>query len=65
MSQSDRDMARRREERGHRIVTNIALSFEEAQAWDLEFWQSRTPEERINALEELRADRENIGHASH
>ncbi|MFH1530193.1 MAG: hypothetical protein ABIK09_05585 [Pseudomonadota bacterium] len=65
MSQLDKDMERRRKERVRRIVTNIAWSYEEARAWDLGFWQARTPEERINALEELRADRHNIGHASH
>ena len=60
MPESDQDMERRRKERVARIVTNVARSFEEARAWDLEFWQSRTPEERINALEELRADRDNM-----
>ena len=65
MSQHDREMAERRAKRIRRIVTNVAQSFEEAQEWDIEFWQSQTPEARINALEELRADQRNIGHANH
>ena len=47
------------------MVTNRARSFEEADEWDLSFWQAHTPQERINALEELRADRHNLGHAGH
>ncbi len=63
MARIDDEMSRRREEHARRMKTNRARSFEEADAWDLAFWQARTPQERINALEELRADRHNIGHA--
>jgi len=45
-------------------VTNVAHSFDDAEAWDIEFWQSRGRDERINALEELRADWDNISHAN-
>jgi len=40
----------RSEERRRRIVGNRAKSFAEAEAWDLEYWQSKTPEERLSAL---------------
>ncbi len=65
VSDTDQALAKRRAERMRRIVTNIAYTFEEAEAWDLEFWQSKSPEDRLNALEELRADWSNIRHADH
>lgn len=39
-----------------RMVVNHARSFEEAEAWDLEFWQNQTPEERLSALVAIRRD---------
>lgn len=42
--------------RKHRIVVNKASDFAEAESWDLLFWQSRTPEERLAALAALRND---------
>jgi hypothetical protein len=33
-----------------------ASSFADAEAWDLEFWQRRSPEERLSALVALRRD---------
>ncbi len=46
-----RSRARRR-----RIVVHRASSFADAEEWDLEFWQSRTPEERLSALVAIRRD---------
>jgi hypothetical protein len=46
---------RSRERRG-RIVAHRATSFRDAEAWDLRFWQSRTPEERLSALVAIRRD---------
>jgi len=46
----------RSEERRRRIVGNRAKSFAEAEAWDLEYWQSKTPEERLSALVAIRRD---------
>jgi hypothetical protein len=46
------------------MVVNRARSFEEAAAWDLAWWQAHTPRERIEALEELRAERRRFGHAA-
>jgi hypothetical protein len=39
-----------------RIVAHMASGFEDADKWDFEYWQSRTPEERLSALVALRRD---------
>ncbi len=46
----------RSEERRRRAVGNRAKSFAEAEEWDLAFWQSKTPEERLSALVAIRRD---------
>jgi hypothetical protein len=46
----------RSRQRSRRIVTNRANSFAEAEIWDLDFWQSMTPEDRLSALVALRRD---------
>lgn len=46
----------RSRERRERLVANRAASFAEADAWDLEFWQRRTPDERLSALVAIRKD---------
>jgi hypothetical protein len=46
----------RSRERRQRIVAHRASTFEDAEAWDLAFWQSRTPEERLSALVAIRRD---------
>ena len=38
------------------MVAHVASSFEDAEAWDLEFWQRMTPEERLSALVAIRRD---------
>ena len=38
------------------MVGHRATSFEDAKRWDLEFWQSVTPEERLSALVAIRRD---------
>jgi hypothetical protein len=43
-------------ERRKRMVAHRATSFEDAEAWDLDFWQQRTPEERLSALVAIRRD---------
>ena len=50
----------RARERRKRIVVNKASSFEEAEAWDLDFWLARTPEERLEAYMALRDDVEKV-----
>ena len=47
-------------ERRKRIVANVAHSFEEAEDWDLWFWQNWTPEERLSALMAIRRDIEKV-----
>ena len=37
-------------ERRRRMVANLAHSPEEAEAWDLDFWQKAGPEARLSAL---------------
>jgi len=46
----------RSRERRRRMVGHVAKSFEDADRWDLEFWQSVTPEERLSALVAIRRD---------
>ena len=38
------------------MVTHRATSFTDAEAWDLDFWQRMTPEERLSALVAIRRD---------
>ena len=33
-----------------------ATSFADAEAWDLDYWQRRTPEERLSALVAIRRE---------
>ena len=39
-----------------RIVAYRAQSFQDAEAWDLAFWQSQTPQQRLSALVTIRKD---------
>lgn len=42
--------------RRKRIVAHRAANFREAEKWDLDFWQSQTPEQRLSALAAIRRD---------
>lgn len=44
MSLEERSRQRRQRMEAHRTT-----SFEDAERWDLEYWQARTPEERLSA----------------
>lgn len=46
----------RSRERRRRMVAHRATTFEDAEAWDLRFWQGCTPEERLSALIAIRRD---------
>ncbi len=46
----------RSRQRRRRIVGNVANSHEEAEQWDLKFWQSLSPQERLAALEAIKRD---------
>jgi len=38
------------------METHRATSFSDAESWDLEFWQRRSPEERLSALVAIHRD---------
>jgi hypothetical protein len=48
-----RDRAAKRKAR---IVAHRAESFQDAEAWDLAFWQRQTPQQRLSALVAIRND---------
>jgi predicted RNA-binding Zn ribbon-like protein len=37
-------------------VAHRAANFEEAEAWDLDFWQRQSPEQRLSAFLAIRRD---------
>lgn len=49
---SEERAARRRKQ----IQVHRAKSFADADDWDLDFWQSRSPEERLSALIAIQED---------
>jgi hypothetical protein len=51
---------KRSEDRRKRIVAHISHSFEEAERWDLEYWQSLPPASRLAALVAIRRDIEKV-----
>ncbi len=51
MSLKERAAARRK-----RIVAHRAADFKDAESWDLTYWQSQTPEQRLSALVAIRRD---------
>lgn len=51
--------ARSRLRRG-RIVAHRASDHADAEAWDLDFWQSQSPEDRLSALVAIRRDVEAV-----
>jgi hypothetical protein len=55
MTESERAAARRR-----RMVTNRARSHDEAEDWDLRFWQSLSPQQRLSALVAIHRDVEKV-----
>ena len=46
----------RSSKRRKRIVAHCASSFQDAEKWDLDFWQRQTPEQRLSALVAIRRD---------
>jgi len=54
------DIGKRSRERKKRIVAHLARNFDEAEKWDLEFWQNQSPEMRLSALVALRQDVEKV-----
>ena len=56
MALEDRSKARR-----ERMVVHRAKSHEDAERWDLEYWQSKTPAERLAALSAIHRDIAKVG----
>jgi len=50
------DLEERSRKRRETIETHRARSSADAEAWDLEYWQRRTPEERLSALVAIHRD---------
>ena len=50
-------------ERRRRMVGHHAASHEDAERWDLEFWQSLTPQDRLSALVAIHQDVEMVQRA--
>jgi hypothetical protein len=50
------DLEERSRHRRETLETHRARSSEEAEAWDLDFWQRCTPEERLSALVAIHRD---------
>jgi hypothetical protein len=60
VADEDAAIALRSRLRRERLVAHRASSFAEAEAWDLDFWQSVSPEDRLSALVALRRDVEAV-----
>jgi len=57
------EIAERSRARRARMVSHLAHSFSEAEEWDLAYWQSMGPEERLSALVALRDDLKKVEEA--
>jgi len=53
-------LAERSRLRRERLVAHRASRHADAEAWDLDFWQSQSPEERLSALVAIRRDIEAV-----
>jgi len=51
MNLKERSAARKK-----RIVAHRAADYEDAENWDLKYWQSQTPAQRLSALVAIRTD---------
>jgi hypothetical protein len=50
------DLEKRSRKRREDLEIHRTKSPADAEAWDLEFWQRRTPEERLSALTAIHSD---------
>jgi hypothetical protein len=50
------DLEQRSRRRRQTMEAHRAHSFADAEAWDLDYWQRRTPEERLSALVAIHRD---------
>lgn len=49
-------LAERSKLRRMRIVTHRSHGFDEADQWDLDYWQKQSPEDRLSALAAIHRD---------
>lgn len=56
MSMEEMGMEERAARRRERMEVHRAKDFSDAEQWDLDFWQARSPEERLSALVAIRDD---------
>jgi hypothetical protein len=49
-------ISERSKKRRKKMQANLAADFQEAEAWDLDFWQRQTPQQRLSALVAIRND---------
>jgi hypothetical protein len=57
------NIEKRSQERKKRIVAHVSHSFDEAERWDLEYWQSLPPASRLSALVAIRRDVEKVNNS--
>ena len=50
------DIKKRSQIRRKKIVAHRAKSFQDAEEWDLSFWQKQRPQDRLSALVAIRKD---------
>jgi len=62
---SSSDILLRAEERRRRMSTHRAANHNEAERWDLAFWQAQGPAARLSALAAIRRDVAAVQRARH
>jgi hypothetical protein len=53
-------LAARSRLRRERLIAHRASGHADAEAWDLDFWQAQSPEDRLSALVAIRGDIEAV-----
>jgi len=53
----------KKEKKTRKVIAHVARSWEEAEKWDIEYWQKFSPQKRISAVESLRREWEAIKNA--
>jgi hypothetical protein len=61
----DDSIEKRSQERRRRIVAHRAQSHQDAESWDLDFWQQQGPAARLSALVAIRRDVELVEASRH
>jgi hypothetical protein len=58
-----KNLADRSRARSETLQAHRATSFSDAEAWDLDFWQRQSPEDRLSALVAIHRDVELVENA--